>query len=295
MHRVPRTLAVLLAAVAAVLLISVAPGATAATAAQEAPGEETARLRAGHFVAGALGDVTVEAEGRVLAERLAYGTVSDYQELPPGTYTVSFRPVDAPPSGAPLASTEVTLGPGAAGSAVVAGAPDAVEAKAFLADLTPPAPGAGRVRLVHLAPGVPAVDARVRQGVHLFEDVVFGEATSYVDVPEGAYDLEMLRAGTEQVLLAVRGVTVASGSVYTMVGTGGGEQPVEVRGFVDAAGTGATPAGGVATGLGGTAGAGPDGGPRTASGAGVTAVAAMVVVTTALLIARRRAAGPGTR
>lgn len=200
--------------------------------------------------------------------------------------------MDAPPGGPPLASAEVTLGPDAAGSAVIAGAPDAVEAKAFLADITPPAPGTGRVRLVHLAPGVPAVDARVRQGVRLFEDVVFGETTSYIDVPQGAYDLEMLRAGTDQVLLAVRGVTVASGSVYTMVGTGGGDQPVEVRGFLDAAGAGATPAGGVATGLGGTAPGGPSAGTGTGTEAETFAVVALAVLTAAWGLRRRRPAGP---
>jgi hypothetical protein len=273
-----------------VALLSTLLGPTAAGAGS-APGQDAARLRVGNFAAG-LGDVRVEAGGRTLVERLPYGEVSDYLRVEPGTLTVTFRAADSPAGGQPTASADITLGPGATGSVLVAGAPDAVEAKAFLDDLSAPAPGSGRVRLVHLAPGVPAVDARVRQGVRLFEDAVFGETTSYIDVPEGAYDLEMLRAGTDQVLLAVRGVTVASGSVYTMVGTGGGDEAVEVRGFLDAAGAGATPAGGVATGLGGTADALAAPRPDDAAGAGTAAVAGLAVITAAWGLRRRRHAGP---
>jgi hypothetical protein len=239
------------AALALAAFISLLPSAVSASTAAPGGGD-VARLRVGHFSAG-LGEVTVEVNGRSLVGELAYGEVSDYQTVSPGTFDVTFRAGDGAPGSPPVATAEVTLAPEAAGSVVIAGGPDRTEARAFLDDLSAPAPGNARVRLIHLAPGVPAVDARVREGVRMFEDAVFGEATSYRDLPPGSYDLEMLRAGTDQVLLAVRGVTVQSGSVYTMVGTGGGEEPVAVRSFVDAAGAGTAPVGGVAAGFGGAA------------------------------------------
>jgi hypothetical protein len=220
------------------------------------PGEGETRLRVGHFAL-ATPDLVVEIDGRpLLREPIGYGTISDYQVVEPGSATVTFRSALEPAGSPPLATTEVDVEAGNAYSVVVAGTADQRQAKAFRDELTAPAEGSGRVRLVHLAPGVPAVDARVRDGIRLFEDAVFGDATSYVDVPAGVYDLEMLRAGTDQVLLAVRGVTVEAGSVYTMVGTGGGDQPVEVQAFVDAAGAAAMPRGGVAAGFGGAAGEG---------------------------------------
>ena len=286
----PRSLAALLVAALLPLLLGGPPAgaATADTAGQ-------ARLRLGHFATG-LGELTVEAGGRPLASGLTYGEVTEYQPVPAGTVTVTFRAADAAAGSPPAATTELRLAAGESGSALVAGEATAPLAKSFLDDLSAPPAGSARVRLVHMAPGVPAVDARVRQGVRLFADAVYGETSEYVEVPEGAYDLEMLRAGTDQVLLAVRGVTVASGSVYTMVGTGGGEEPVEVRGLLDAAGAGATPAGGVATGLGGTAPGGPSPGTGTGTGTGTetgtAAVAALAVLAAALGLRRRRAAGP---
>jgi hypothetical protein len=269
-----RSAALALAALLA-LPSAVASAATAPPAPTAPPssGGDTARVRVGHFAAG-LGEVTVQLEGGPLVEGLAYGEVSDYQTVAPGEVTVTYRTAGAAPEAAPLATTEVAVDAGQAGSAVMAGAGETVQAKGFVDDLTAPPSGTARIRLVHLAPSVPAVDARVRDGVRLFADAVFGEATSYRDVPAGAYDLEMLRAGTEQVLLAVRGVTVSAGSVYTMVGTGGGAQPVEVRGFVDAAGAGTAPTGGVAAGSGGAAPAGQEPGLGVPVLAGVLALVA---------------------
>jgi hypothetical protein len=77
-------------------------------------------------------------------------------------------------------------------------------------------------------------------------------------VASGSYDLEFRAAGTDQVLLTARGVSIKSGAVESLVGVGGVGRPIEVVQVQDAAGaaaatTAAGIGGGASTGLGGMA------------------------------------------
>ena len=274
-------LLLLLAALTALVLL---PSPARAGA---APGG-TAQLRIGHFVAG-LGSVVADIGGQPLGGPVSYGELADYVDVPAGTTSVSLRAAEAPET--ILTTVEISLAADGAGTVVAAGTTAAPTSMAFLDDLSTPPQGAARVRLLHLAPEVPAVDSRVAGGgPQLIAGAQYGQATAYQDMPPGVYDVDMLRAGTDQVLLAVRGVTVQAGSVYTMVGTGGGDEPVEVKGFVDAAGAGSVPNGGVAAGLGGAsaAGASAAAGPLVGETLLVTVGSVMVLLAAAALVQRLR-------
>jgi len=77
------------------------------------------------------------------------------------------------------------------------------------------------IRFVHASPDAPAVDIAVADGgPTLFSDVEFKENGGDVQVPGGSYDLEVLIAGTEDVVLEVPGLAVDNGAVYSIFAEG---------------------------------------------------------------------------
>lgn len=102
-----------------------------------------------------------------------------------------------------------------------------VAATGFLAQIRPqvytdtlagffPRAGYARIRVVHASPDAPAVDVAVKGGPVLFAGLPFPRASTYLSVPAGAYDLEVRAAGTSTVALALPGVTLESGKMYTV-------------------------------------------------------------------------------
>lgn len=148
--------------------------------------------------------------------------ITDYASLDVGTYNVKVVPAGA---------TEP----------VVIEADLTLEAKDYtvvavgnLADIEPlvlvdnnaaPAAGKAHVRFVHASPDAPAVDVAVTGGPVLFSNVAFKGTGDYLPVDAGTYDLEVRLAGTETVALAVPGVALSDGTVYTVfaMGLAGGE------------------------------------------------------------------------
>jgi hypothetical protein len=91
-----------------------------------------------------------------------------------------------------------------------------------------PAYNAAHVRFVHASPDAPAVDIAVTGGPVLFPDYEFQEASGYLPVAPGSYDLEVRLEGTSTVVLTVPGVVLEDGNVYTIfaMGLAGGGTPV---------------------------------------------------------------------
>ena len=90
-----------------------------------------------------------------------------------------------------------------------------------------PEAGKAHVRFVHASPNAPEVDIAVADGGPvLFGNVEFKEASDYLPVDAGTYDLEARLAGTNDVALSVPGVALEDGKVYTIFAMGlVGEEP----------------------------------------------------------------------
>lgn len=82
-------------------------------------------------------------------------------------------------------------------------------------------PGAARIRFIHMAPDVPAVDVAVAGSASpLYDAVTFGNSGGYLTVPAGSYDLEVRLDATDALALSVPGVALQSGLVYTIFAMG---------------------------------------------------------------------------
>lgn len=207
--------------------------------ADPAAAEPYAMVRAIHAAPLAGGpQVPVElcVDGNVVDPSLGYTENTGYVPLPEGTYLVEAYAVGSNCTGTPAISADVPLAAGTDYSIVATDYFTQVTPIALVDDNSEPAAGNAHVRFVHASPDAPAVDIAVAGGGPvLFSDVEFQEATDYLPVPAGTYDLEVLLAGTSTVVLTVPGVTVDDGEVYTAfaMGLAGGDPALEAVLFQD--------------------------------------------------------------
>jgi uncharacterized protein DUF4397 len=266
---------VLLAVLAAVLSVVVVQPASAATGTY---------LRLAHLSPDTpTVDVLVTSfTGRTTSLKgVSYGDVSSYQRIEPGTYTVQMRMAGAPDSSPPVVSATLDAEDGSAYTAAGLGPRAQLAVSVLSDDLTPPAAGQARVRVVQGAEQ--AADVAVRwNGAPVADGVRFGTATSYYDVPAGRGTFEVTPASGPAVPVEL---DLAGGGIYSAIlvqkadGLG-----TELR--TDALGPGAAPAGGVDTGLGGTA-------PGDGVPAAPLAIGALALLGTGLVVARRTRARSG--
>jgi hypothetical protein len=187
--------------------------------------------------------------GKVLKSlpSVAYGTVSDYQLLPVGTYAVSMRKPGDPVSAPPVLSTSVTVAEGHAYTVARIGAPGKAEARVIDDDRTLPAGNQAKVRVVQAAQRT--LDVTVTDGTTIARNVAFATATGYQGVDAGDRTLRVQPAGGQPTNVRA---TVAAGSVYSLLVLEGANGALTAQLRTDAKREGAVPRGGVETGAGGS-------------------------------------------
>jgi hypothetical protein len=239
-----RLAAVLLAALTAALLAL--PGAASAQ------GEEQALVRVAHFAPGLLkGDVyVVYVNGRLQLKGVPFKTVSDYLKVKPGEFKVEVREAGEPASSPPVIGATVELEAGKAYTVAVFGQLTSVKAALLTDDMSRPGRSRSKVRLIQAIPGEEAVDL-VAKGDLLVSGARFPSASGYREVAAGTVDVEVRKAGSGEVLARASKVELPSGSISSLVAVGGIGEKLELLDIRDAA-TAVAPAGGVATGAGGT-------------------------------------------
>ena len=189
---------------------------------------------------------------KIAFHKAAYGNVTPYSALPPGTYTVSMRPASAPPDSPAALSANVQVTAGTSNTMMVFqnGPNGTIRGQMFTDDLTSPAQGSGLVRVVQGAPNPATLTVAATDGATtLAKDLRYGDAGSYVALPQGQHSLS-LRNGTTTTSVPV---DVAPGSVNTLVvidKPGGGLTATQLR---DSTAVAAAPIGAANTGGGGTA------------------------------------------
>jgi len=175
-----------------------------------------------------------------------YGNVSSYMAVSAGEYTVAMRPVGATASSPPVVSTNFMVSAGSAYTVASIGSSGAQRALVLTDQMAAPK-GTALVRVIQAS--VKQQQVTVDDGSDvLAQQLAFGSATSYMAVQPGTQTVQFMASG-DQVSMPV---TLADGSVHTIVVLDG-SSGLTVDLLTDAAGSQATPAGGAATGLGGTA------------------------------------------
>jgi hypothetical protein len=181
-------------------------------------------------------NVDVYANGNRVLSNVPFKASSGYLSVPAGTYVFRVYPAGANPSTASaVLSIDATVQAGVDYTVVALDRVSQIKGRVFVDDNTAPASGKAHINVIHAGPDAPAVDVAVKGGPVLVSGAGFGAKAGPLPVDAGAYDLEVRPAGSNQVALAVPGVSLESGKLYTFVATGflNGQPALTVVPFVE--------------------------------------------------------------
>ncbi|MFZ0187705.1 MAG: DUF4397 domain-containing protein [Streptosporangiaceae bacterium] len=190
------------------------------------------------------------SKAMIVLHHVAYGTVSPYESVQAGDYSVAMRAAGASATSQPVLSTSVTIAAGHAYTVAGMG-PESGLRLQVLDDKLTTAPGQAEVRVIQASLKQQEVKVTLGSTV-LAGSLKFGTVSDYQSVSPGTQTVTVSAGGTD----ANSSVTLPAGTVHTLVvldGTSG----LEIVNLEDASGSGKPPLGGVQTGFGGTAPHGP--------------------------------------
>jgi Domain of unknown function (DUF4397) len=186
----------------------------------------------------------------IVLHHVAYGTVSPYESVPAGDYSVAMRAAGASATSQPVLSTSVTIAAGHAYTVAGMGPESGLRLQVLDDQLTTPS-GQALVRVIQASLKQQVVNVSLGSTT-LASGLKFATVSSYQAVSPGTKTVTVSANGTN----VTSSVTLAVGTVHTLVVLDGASG-LEVISLEDASGMGQPPLGGVSTGFGGTAAHGP--------------------------------------
>ena len=183
---------------------------------------------------------------KIVLQHVTYGTVSPYEAVPSGEYTVAMRGAGAKPSSKPVLSTTVNIATGQTYTVAGMGPFSGIRLQVLHDSLVTPK-GKAKIRVIQASLQEHTVKFTA-DGKTVAEHLKFGDYTSYMVVKPGAGQVKA--AGST--LTAVDNVDVKAETIHTFVVL---DNPgaLAIDNLVDAAGSHEVPTGNPNTGLGGTA------------------------------------------
>jgi hypothetical protein len=174
--------------------------------------------------------------------------VSAYLPLPAGEYAISMR-LTSDPTGPIVVTTDVTVAAGKAYTVAGVGRHADLGLKVFHDDLSSPASGKAKVRIIQASIKDPQLNVSLTNGTKIASNVAFATTTSYHQVAAGNWTLVVAPTGAGT---SVRlHVDLKSNHVYSLLILDG-KSTVTADLKLDAA-SGTAPSGSVPTGAGGSA------------------------------------------
>jgi hypothetical protein len=182
----------------------------------------------------------------VVVHHVAYGTISGYQKVPAGEYTVAMRAAGAKPTTAPVISTTVNIKANDAYTVAGMGPAKGLRLQVLHDQLTTPK-GKVLVRIIQASLREHRVTIRAGHSL-VARNVPFASVTSYKVVKPGDWNVSA-SGPTDRTSSTI---ALAAGTIHTIVVL---DDPgrLFLDDLVDAAGSKVAPGGAPATGYGGTA------------------------------------------
>ena len=187
-----------------------------------------------------------DSSAQIVLHHVAYGTVSPYEQVPTGDYTVAMRAAGAAATSAPVLSASVDVVAGHAYTVAGLGPESGLRLQVLDDQLTTPS-GQALVRIIQASLKQSVVS--VNWGGHMLQSSLkFGAVSAYQTVSPGTATLTVSGGGGQ----ATASVPLAAGTVHTLVVLDG-PKGLQIDDLLDAAGSKVIPAGAPPTGFGGTA------------------------------------------
>ena len=183
----------------------------------------------------------------VVLHHVAYGTVSPYEKVAVGEYTVAMRGAGASPSSQPVLSASVPVTAGGAYTVAGMGPAKGLRLQVIPDRLTTPR-GKSLVRVIQASLRYQkiTVDANHRT---LAKQLIFAHVTNYVSTPPGSFEVHFAGMGAK----GSSDISLSAGTIHTLVVLDGSHSGLQIANLEDAAGSAVEPSGGADTGYGGTA------------------------------------------
>ena len=183
----------------------------------------------------------------IVLHHVAYGTVSPYEKVKAGEYTVAMRGVGAAPTSQPVLSTSVQITAGGAYTVAGMGPAKGLLLQILPDRLTTP-PGRSLVRVIQASLRYQKITVEANHRT-LARQLIFAHVTNYVSTPAGSFDVHFAGMGAK----GSSNVALAAGTIHTLVVLDSSGHNLQIANLEDAAGSNVPPAGGASTGFGGTA------------------------------------------
>jgi hypothetical protein len=251
--RITRTIRRITMLLAAAALLLGVPAAVAAHASSATTG--TGWIRLAHLSPNTPAvDVYLysfgDSSAQIVLHHVAYGTVSPYEAVTAGDYSVAMRAAGTSATSQPVLSTSVTVEADHAYTVAGMGPESGLRLQVMDDDLTTPS-GKALVRVIQASLKQQTVKVTC-DGKTIVPKASFASVSSYQAIPAGTWTMAAIGSGGT----ATQSVTLTAGTVHTLVVLDG-SNGLELINLEDAAGAGKPPLGGASTGFGGTAPHGP--------------------------------------
>jgi uncharacterized protein DUF4397 len=222
----------------------------------------------------------------IVLHHVAYGTVSPYERVKAGEYTVAMRGAGAKPSSQPVLSASVHITAGGAYTVAGMGPAKGLRLQVIPDRLTTP-PGKSLVRVIAASLRYQKITVKANHRT-LAKQLDFAHVTNYVSTPAGSFDVHFAGMGGK----GSSDISLAAGTIHTLVVLDNSSNGLQIANLEDAAGSAVMPSGGANTGLGGTA---PAPGPSPALWVGLVAAGALIAAGGAYRMRRMRSAARHAR
>jgi len=163
--------------------------------------------------------VDIYVNGSKALSDVPFKGLSDYLALDAGTYKLEVKVAG---SDTVVIGTDATVEAGMKYTVAAIGKVADIKLAVFVDDGAIEA-GKTKLRVIHLSPDAPAVDVALKGQAPadaLVKNLSYPDATGYLVVAPGTYDLEVRLAGTETVALDLSGTAVDGDTNYTVFAVG---------------------------------------------------------------------------
>jgi Domain of unknown function (DUF4397) len=183
----------------------------------------------------------------IVLHHVSYGTVSPYERVAAGEYTVAMRGAGASPSSQPVLSTSVQIAAGGAYTVAGMGPAKGLRLQVLNDRLTTPR-GRSLVRVIQASLRYQKITVMANHRT-LAKSLDFAHVTNYVSTPPGSFDVHFAGMGAK----GSANISLTAGTIHTLVVLDSANKGLEIANLEDSAGSAVLPQGGANTGLGGTA------------------------------------------
>jgi LPXTG-motif cell wall-anchored protein len=150
---------------------------------------------------------------------VTFFTASDYLSVPAGEHQFQVTPAGQPASSAVI-DARATVEAGKAYTVAATGPLASIKPAVVADNLAAPSGTKAKVRVLHFSPDAPAVDVKVANGPTLLSNLAFPNASNYLEVDPGTYDIQVTPAGGSDVVLNLAGTQLQAGIVYDVFAVG---------------------------------------------------------------------------